>query len=225
MALKDLFRRKEATAEVIVSDVEREAELKRIAQERELRQERERVARELYERQHPVRTFAKKTAAQLGKRIMEPPRTMPSTLTRAVGAPTGKVRKAGVSRTGRTGAGRPKSTFKYSIPGRGPVPVKVYKKWLRGQRLLAQMAMQQAPQTAQQVSQYPQQTQMPPQQPQTPYRAMPTRRAGYGTPYTPPAQEQPIPRAHPQSEYSMDIDFFTSRRIVRRKPPREAWIS
>lgn len=211
MGIMDLFRKKAKTAEVIVSDVEREAELKKLTQERQLRQERERVTKELYERQHPLRTFAKKTASQVGRKIMEGP--TPRT--------TGVSR---VSRTGRTGAGRPRSTYKYSIPGRGPVPVKVYKRWLRQQRIMAQMAMQRR--FAQQVQPTYQETgEMPPQPPQTPYRAIPARRAGYGEPYTPPAQEMPIPRTQPQSDYTMDVDFFTSRRILRRKPPREAWIS
>jgi len=54
----------------------------------------------------------------------------------------GKIPKKTKSRKGegiQAGPGRPKGTYKFSIPGKGPVPVHVYKKWVARQKALARI--------------------------------------------------------------------------------------
>lgn len=66
--------------------------------------------------------------------------------------------------------GRPRGTYIYSIPGKGPVSIYVYRKWARQQRSLAKlqqgMAVQQMPQQFQQFPHQPQQFQQQNIQPQ-----------------------------------------------------------
>ena len=54
----------------------------------------------------------------------------------------GKIPRKTKSRKGQgvqAGAGRPKGSYKFSIPGRGPVPIHVYKKWVTQQKALARI--------------------------------------------------------------------------------------
>lgn len=213
-----LFRRK-ATAESVVEDVERKAELQRLVQEKQLEREARKTEQELYSRKHPVRTFA----AKIGKRIMEAParapRAMPSPFVRGAEAFTHvRIRK---SKPGRKGAGRPRGTYKYFILGKGGVPVKVYKRFLRQQRVMSQMAMQRVQPQIQSAQRITQEMPQMPIQPQV--QTQPVVRAGYGVPYTPPASEMPIPRSQTDSDYYVDVDLMTSRRRLIRRPPREAW--
>ncbi len=53
-----------------------------------------------------------------------------------------KKKTKGKSRKGesvRASAGRPKGSYKFTIPGRGPVPIHVYKKWLSEQKAKARI--------------------------------------------------------------------------------------
>ncbi len=63
-------------------------------------------------------------------------------LTQLAGIPAKFPKKKGKSRKGesvRARAGRPSGSFKFSIPGRGPVPIHVYKKWLAEQKAKARI--------------------------------------------------------------------------------------
>lgn len=142
--------KKKPFAEKLVSQIERKKKpkvdfakiAKKLAKEEAAKKKARRDAFLRGKDLRPLRkVLTKKTKKGVVVRKFETAGRAVQAAAQLAGVPAAFPRKA-KSRKGesvRASAGRPKGSFKFSIPGRGPVPIHVYKKWLAEQKAKAKI--------------------------------------------------------------------------------------
>lgn len=105
-----------------------------------------RPIRRLLIKKVPVKTKTGKIVFREKIRKLERPAKVVRGVTTLVGVPAKfpKVKDKKEPSVHR-GRGRPRQSYKYSIPSKGPVPVHIYKKWLTRQRALARLRAEVSP--------------------------------------------------------------------------------